>query len=82
MQTAFDLSEAPVSAAKLALLAEKVMAWLTAAHACGAKVFIGDPGRTYFPKEGLEKLAQYQVPTTRELEDMEIKKTSVWTMPD
>ncbi|HEX6858727.1 MAG TPA: methyltransferase [Caulobacteraceae bacterium] len=62
-------------------LAEQVMAWLTAARAAGAAVLIGDPGRTYFPREGLIKLAQYQVPTTRELEDMEVKKTAVWTLP-
>jgi predicted nicotinamide N-methyase len=59
----------------------RVMAWLTAAHAAGAKVLIGDPGRTYFPKSGLEQLAEYQVQTTRELEDFEIKRTGVWTFP-
>ena len=62
-------------------LAERVMAWLTAARAQGAIVLIGDPGRTYFPKTGLIKLAEYQVATTRELEDFEVKKTSVWTLP-
>jgi predicted nicotinamide N-methyase len=62
-------------------LAERVMAWLAAARADGAAVLIGDPGRSYFPREGLEKLAQYQVPTTRELEDMEVKKTAVWRLP-
>ena len=62
-------------------LAERVMAWLAAARSAGAQVLIGDPGRTYFPREGLKKLAEYQVPTTRELEDMEVKKTAVWTLP-
>ena len=62
-------------------LAERVMAWLAAARAGGATVFIGDPGRTYFPRTGLIKLAEYQVATTRELEDFEVKKTSVWTLP-
>ena len=62
-------------------LAERVMAWLGAARAQGATVLIGDPGRSYFPREGLEKLAEYQVPTTRELEDMEVKKTAVWRLP-
>ncbi len=62
-------------------LAERVMAWLGEARATGAQVLIGDPGRTYFPKAGLEKLAEYQVPTTRELEDIEVKRTSVWRMP-
>jgi len=61
-------------------LAERVMAWLHAARAAGATVLIGDPGRSYFPKSGLTKLAEYQVPTTRELEDFAVKRTSVWTL--
>ncbi|WP_334164187.1 class I SAM-dependent methyltransferase [Phenylobacterium sp.] len=62
-------------------LAERVLAWLAAARAAGAVVLIGDPGRSYFPRQGLDKLAEYQVPTTRELEDLEVKKTAVWAMP-
>jgi predicted nicotinamide N-methyase len=63
-------------------LAEQVMLWLAAAKAAGATVLIGDPGRSYFPREGLVKLAEYQVATTRELEDREVKKTCVWTLAD
>ena len=63
-------------------LAEQVMAWLATAKAQGATVLIGDPGRSYFPKAGLTRLAEYQVQTTRELEDMEVKKTAVWTLCD
>ena len=62
-------------------LAERVLAWLLAARAAGATVLIGDPGRSYFPRTGLDKLAEYQVETTRELEDMEIKRTAVWAVP-
>jgi predicted nicotinamide N-methyase len=62
-------------------LAGRVLAWLTRARAEGRTVLIGDPMRTYFPREGLIKLAEYQVPTTRELEDFEIKRTSVWAFP-
>jgi len=62
-------------------LAERVMAWLGQARAAGTVVLMGDPGRSYFPRSGLEKLAEYQVPTTRELEDMEVKRTAVWTLP-
>ncbi len=39
---------------------------------------MGDPGRSYLPRERLEQLAVYQVPVTRALEDMEIKRTKVW----
>ncbi len=85
-----DLLDAPPPPADVILagdicyekpLAEKVMAWLAAGRAAGATVLIGDPGRSYFPREGLTKLAEYQVPTTRELDDQEVKKTAVWTLP-
>lgn len=59
-------------------LADRVFAWLQALRARGAEVLIGDPGRTYLPKDRLEQLAEYHVPVTRELEDMEIKRTCVW----
>ncbi len=62
-------------------LAAQVMAWLAQARAAGATVLIGDPGRSYFPRQGLVKLAEYQVATTRELEDTEVKKTAVWALP-
>ena len=61
-------------------LAERVMAWLAAARAGGATVLIGDPGRSYFPRTGLVKLAEYQVETTLELEDFAVKRTGVWTL--
>ena len=61
--------------------ADQVMNWLAAAHVRGARILIGDPGRSYFPRVGLEKLAEYEVQTTRELEDREVKKTAVWTLP-
>ena len=44
-------------------------------------MLIGDPRRSYFPRQGLDKLAEYQVATTRELEDMEVKRTAVWALP-
>ena len=85
-----DLLDGPPPAVDLILagdicyekpLAARVLAWLEAARAQGSTVLIGDPGRTYFPCEGLIKLAEYQVPTTRELEDMEVKKTAVYALP-
>ena len=61
-------------------LAERLLAWLKELSASGAQVLIGDPGRTYFPKSGVEKLATYHVQTTRELEDREIRETSVYRL--
>lgn len=63
-------------------MAERALAWLYDARTAGARVLIGDPGRAYFPADGLDLLADYQVPTTRELEDMDIKRTRVWTITD
>lgn len=59
-------------------LATRVFAWLEALAAGGVEVWIGDPGRSYLPRERLEKMADYAVPVSRELEDAEIKATSVW----
>lgn len=59
-------------------LAERVFLWLLALSRRGATVLIGDPGRSYLPKDELEQLSEYHVPVTRELEDMEIKRTCVW----
>lgn len=61
-------------------MTERVLAWLGEAKARGVRVIIGDPGRTYFPRTGLEFLAEYRVPTTRELEDQEVKRSSVWAL--
>ncbi|WP_420479159.1 class I SAM-dependent methyltransferase [Brevundimonas sp. FT23028] len=61
-------------------MTDRALEWLGRARANGTRVLIGDPGRTYFPKSGLEFLAEYRVPTTRELEDQEIKRSSVWAM--
>jgi len=62
-------------------LAERAFAWLGRAKDAGARVLIGDPGRSFFPKSGLVKLAEYSVPVARELEDAEVRKTAVWTFP-
>lgn len=61
-------------------LATHCLDWLNQAHALGVDVLIGDPGRSYLPKEKLKRIAEYAVPVTRELEDAEIKKTAVWRL--
>lgn len=62
-------------------MAGRVFDWLERARTNGTRVLIGDPHRSYFPRRGLTFLAEYSVPTTRELEDLEIKRTSVWALP-
>ncbi|HEY5347081.1 MAG TPA: 50S ribosomal protein L11 methyltransferase [Rhizomicrobium sp.] len=59
-------------------LAERLLAWLTARAAAGALVLLGDPGRSYFPKSGVTKLHTYNVQVSRDLEDREIRETSVY----
>ncbi|ADL00217.1 class I SAM-dependent methyltransferase [Brevundimonas subvibrioides] len=61
-------------------MTDRVMAWLRQARRQGSRVLIGDPHRTYFRAEGLTFLAEYQVPTTRELEDFAIKRCSVFSL--
>jgi predicted nicotinamide N-methyase len=58
--------------------AERLMPWFTMLRERGAEILVGDPGRAYLPKAGLEKLAVYAVPVTRALEDAEVKRTTVW----
>jgi predicted nicotinamide N-methyase len=60
-------------------LARRVLAWAAAAHRQGTLVLAGDPRRTYFPADRFTRVASYDVPVSRELEDAEIKPTVVWT---
>jgi predicted nicotinamide N-methyase len=58
----------------------RVFAWLHELAKRGVTVLIGDPGRAFLPKTGLQELAEYRVPTTREIEDTEIKRTKVFKL--
>ena len=61
-------------------IAARLLAWLQEAARRGRLVLVGDPGRAYLPKEALEKVAEYEVPVSRDLEDREIKRTGVWRL--
>ncbi len=61
-------------------LAARVFQVAEAAQAQGMTVLIGDPGRSYLPKDRLEKCAEYSVPVSRDLEDAEIKRSAVWQL--
>lgn len=61
-------------------LAPRVFAWLTTLQGQGKTVLIGDPGRTYLPKDKLTQIAAYDVPVTRALEDAELKRAAVWAL--
>lgn len=65
-------------------LAGRLTRWLKALADDGARVLLGDPGRDYFPGEGgtsgLTRLATYTVPTSLELENRELRETSVYLL--
>jgi predicted nicotinamide N-methyase len=61
-------------------LAERLLVWLADRARHGARVLLGDPGRSYFPKDGVQKLETYRVQTMRDLEDREIRETSVYEL--
>jgi len=58
--------------------AARLVVWFGQLVAAGKQVLVGDPGRSYCPRERLTALATYEVPVTRVLEDSEVKKTTVW----
>ena len=59
-------------------MAARVAHWLGSLAREGVTVLMGDPGRSYLPKAGLKRLARYAVPTTRELEDSDLRNAMVW----
>lgn len=63
-------------------MSQRVFGWLKALAARGATVLVGDPGRTYLPRSNLTELAIYDVQTTRELENHDVRRTKVWRVTD
>ncbi len=61
-------------------LAERLVAWLRQRARHATRVLIGDPGRSYVLRTGLERLATYDVPTSRDLEDRDSRETSVYEL--
>jgi predicted nicotinamide N-methyase len=61
-------------------LSHRVLAFLSRAQRRGADVLLGDPGRTYLPRERLAEVARYDVPTTLVLEAQQTKRTTIWTL--
>lgn len=63
-------------------MSARISGWLERLKQRGAVVLIGDPGRSYLMRDRLECVATYAVPVTRDLEDVEIKHSSVWRFRD
>ena len=63
--------------------AARLVPWFADLARRGVTVLVGDPGRSYCPRERMQMLASYEVPVTRALEDSEVKRTTVWRfLPD
>jgi predicted nicotinamide N-methyase len=60
-------------------MAAHVLAWLRRAQVAGRRVLIADPGRAYFPRADFVRLAEHDIPTSRNLEDAPSKRTGVYT---
>ncbi|MGI8331758.1 class I SAM-dependent methyltransferase [Actinomadura scrupuli] len=59
-------------------MARRVLPFLRRARARGARVLVGDPGRAYLPRECFTPVACQTVPTSRCLEDAEVKQVTIW----
>ncbi len=57
-----------------------VLPWLRRARAAGTRVLLGDPGRAYLPSQGLRRVAEYDVPTTADLEGREVCPSAVYEL--
>ncbi|WP_422378523.1 class I SAM-dependent methyltransferase [Roseibium sp.] len=84
-----DITEAAVPQADLVIcgdvfydraMADRVLPFLDRLLEAGTDVLVGDPGRSYLPKDRLEELAAYTVPVVGALEDNEIKRTGVYRL--
>lgn len=62
-------------------LALRLMRWLRQVADAGTRVLVGDPGRTYLPRDTLVECSRHEVPVSTDLEDCAIKTTRVWTLP-
>jgi predicted nicotinamide N-methyase len=60
--------------------ARRFLAFLQKAHAAGIAILAGDPGRTYFPRDAFRLVAEYDVETSTEIENKQVKAARVWEL--
>ncbi|ESQ80600.1 methyltransferase [Asticcacaulis sp. YBE204] len=61
-------------------MADAMLTFLRAARAKSIAVYVGDPHRSYFPSEGMERVGRYDIATNTEIEDRAVKAASVWRL--
>lgn len=86
--TSEDLLDGPVPDVEVVLagdvlyerqLAARVLTWL---GSFTGVVLLGDPGRDYLPHGRFREVAAYDVPTSRELEGVAVKRTRVYRLDE
>jgi predicted nicotinamide N-methyase len=63
-------------------MADRMLAFLRRAGRSGARVLVGDPGRAFLPHRLFRRLQAYEVPTRPSLEDVRVKRTTIWELAD
>ena len=59
--------------------AARMTPWFESLAREGARVLVGDPERTYFPRDrGWREIARYHVPVPRDLEDRDMRSVGVF----
>lgn len=61
-------------------MTEAMLTYFRRAVQQGIDVYIGDPHRSYFPKTGLTRVADYDILTNADIEDVACKPASVWKL--
>jgi predicted nicotinamide N-methyase len=62
-------------------LAAVALAFLKAARRAGATVLVADPARAFVPAAELAPVMTYEVPVLKVLEDTQVKKVTVYSLP-
>ena len=61
-------------------MAARLLPFLDRARQGGALVLVGDPGRAYLPRDRFTRVAAYDVPVERVIEDADVKPSTVWRL--
>ena len=62
------------------MMATSVMRWLRLCAEEGVEIYMADPGRAYVPENGLSLVETYRVPTSKDIEDSDMRVVKVWRL--